>query len=123
MPSCRFVGLATRYLKTWRGALKWCCYLGFLKLCTWFLVPVFGARELRCDTTQSCHRPVWFSALSPATLGVELFAVTGMLRNGIAIYGNRAFLCTASCLFVGCFFPLLLMMSVIRKEDRTFCFK
>lgn len=35
-----------------------------------------------------------FSAVHhPLLFGGELFAVTEMLRNGIAIYGNRAFLC------------------------------
>lgn len=66
-------------------------------------------------TARSCYQPVWFSASHSAILGVELFAVTGMLRNGIAVYGNRVFLCTGLWLV---FFFLLLMMYLMRKEGR-----
>ena len=57
-----------------------------------------------------------FSAVSLAILRKEVFAVTGMLRNAIAVHGNDTFLCTVSC------FPLP-VAHIFKKKADLFCSK
>lgn len=79
-----------------------------------FLIPHFSSWCPWAEMWHSTELPPACSVHHLLLFGGELFAVTEMLRNGIAKYGNRAFLC--SVIFV---FPLL-MISVTRKEGWSF---
>lgn len=65
-----------------------------------FLVPCFSSWCLWVEMWHYTELPPACSVqcIIPCCFGGELFAVKWMLRNGIAIYGNRAFLCTVSSL-------------------------
>lgn len=76
------------------GKTKWECSVIL------FLVPCFSSWCLWAEMWHYTELPPACSVqcIIPCCFGGELFAVKWMLRNGIAIYGNRAFLCTVSSL-------------------------